>query len=221
MRTFSFLLPLMHQYPVMFEGLHQPWQSSGISVYLGLPSGRISPGDGTEQPVLSNPLCAAWSCPRHLGWVLQGNHLSTIYQPFIVQLLRGGSCVLYIKLAQEKITEWAIILWSLAVNLYFPKMFISYWRHKGKTAENCCLLSDCSLKTPLSIKEGKYCSLQVYGSHQCRDDVQGQKISCFTDKCSEAQEENDPHAKNNPQTNYRHISSQCQEGCAGSEHSWV
>lgn len=34
-------------------------------------------------------------------------------------------------------------------------MIIAYWTHKGKTAENCCLLSDCSLKTPLSIKERK------------------------------------------------------------------
>lgn len=59
----------------VWEGLHQPWQSSGISVFLGSLSGEISPGDGTEQPVLSHPLCAAWSHPRHLGWVLQASHL--------------------------------------------------------------------------------------------------------------------------------------------------
>lgn len=98
-------------------------------------------------------------------------------------------------------------------------MFISYRRHKGKTAKNCCLLSDCSLKTRLSIKEGKYCSLQAYGSHQSRDELQGQAISCFTDECSEAQKENDPSAKKNPKPAHKYLFSQCQEGCAGSEHS--
>lgn len=71
----------------VWEGLHQPWQSSGISVYLGPPSGKISSGDGSEQPVLSHPLCAAWSHPRQLGWVLQGNHLS----PFINHLYCSSS----------------------------------------------------------------------------------------------------------------------------------
>lgn len=57
------------------------------------------------------------------------------------------------KACPRKITERSLILWRLAVNLHFPKMFKSHWKHKGKTAENCWLLSDCSLKTPPCIKE--------------------------------------------------------------------
>lgn len=47
-------------------------------------------------------------------------------------------------------------------------------------------------------KGGKYCSLQAYGSHQPREELWGQAISCLTDECSEAQEENDPCAKKKP-----------------------
>lgn len=50
-------------------------------------------------------------------------------------------------------------------------------------------------------KGGKYCSLQAYGSHQPRDELWGQAISCLTDECSEAQEENDPGAKKTQTTN--------------------
>lgn len=202
-RTFSSLLPLMHQYPVIFEGLHKAWQTLGSQFTRDLCQARY------PQVMAQNSLSCHIPCvqPGATPGILDGSsratiyhHLSTIYT---ADPQRWQLCSLH-KACPGKITEWGIILWFLAVNLHFPKMFISYWRHKGKTAENCCLLSDCSLKTPLSIKEGKYCSPQVYGSHQSRDEFQGQTISCFTDECSKAQEENDPGAKkksqNQPQT---------------------
>lgn len=202
-RTFSSLLPLMHQYPVISEGLHKAWQTLGFQFTWDLYQARYPQVTALNSLSCHIPCVQPGAIPGILDRSSRGiiyHHLSTIYtaapQRWQLRSLH--------KACPGEITEWGIILWFLAVNLHFPKMLISYWRHKGKTAENCCLLSDCSLKTPLSIKEGKYCSLQVYGSHQSRDELQGQTISCFTDECSEAQEENEPGAKkksqNQPQT---------------------
>lgn len=196
MRTFSSLLPLVHQYPAMFErGCTSPGKALGSQFTWDLYQARY------PQVMTLNSLYCHSPCvqPGAIPGILDGNSRATIYHHLSTICTaapqRWQLCSLH-KACPGNITEWGIILWSLAVNLHFPKMLISYWRHKGKTAENCYLLSDCSLKTTPSIKEGKYCSLQAYGSHQSRDELQGQAISGFTDKCLEAQEENDPSAKN-------------------------
>lgn len=75
------------------------------------------------------------------------------------------------------------MLWSLALNQCSPKMFRSHWKHNRNTAENCQLLNDSSPETPPWLKEGKYCSLQAYGSHK------------HWGEFSRAQEENFPCAE--------------------------
>lgn len=185
-RIFSFLA-LVHQHLVMVErGSTSPAQSSGISVYLGpairqeISKIRQEPSVCTHAMVLNYlayPLCAAWSRPGHPRWVLQIIPLAMVAsQRWKLWSLR--------KACPRKMTERGLILSSLAVNLHFPKTFKSHWKHKGKAAENCWLLSDCRLKIPSCIQEGKYCSLQAYGYHQPRDELRGEAISCFTDECS-------------------------------------
>ena len=158
-----------------WEGLHQPctklqdfslprvcYQAKDPSVCTG----------ATAQNNLAHPLCAAWSHHRHLGWVPQSIPVTNVapqrWQLWPLQ-----------KAWPRKITERGFILWSLAVNLHFPKMFKSHWKHKGNTAENCWLLSDCSLKNPPRIKEGKYSSLKAYGSHQPSDELWGSSNFIF------------------------------------------
>lgn len=212
MRTSSFLLALVRQHPVRVErGCTSPAQSSGISVYLGSAGRQKIPSVCTQAMALNNlahPLWAAWSHPGHLGWVPQSIPL-TIVAPQTRRL-----CCLH-KACPRKITERGLILWRLAVNLHFPKMFKSHWKHKGKTAENCWLLSDCSLKTPPCIKEENiaHCKLTDLTSPGMSFGVRQFHVSQTS--AQKPRKKMTPVQKN---PDHKYLFSWCQEGCTGSVH---
>lgn len=99
MRTFSSLLPLVHQHPAMFErGSTSPGKALGSQFTWDLYQAKC------PQVMALNSLSCHIPCvqPGAIPGILDGSFRATIYQPFLLLLLRGGNCGLYIKLAQER-----------------------------------------------------------------------------------------------------------------------